>query len=160
FGFLRFGISMSLLADWLAHEPNYFVFRATFRLETPWFMPDFSVTVECTRGSLEPAARPMLTGALLDASARSVVGTRQMRVQRIHGLGGGAQPQLQALQSLPSNATAWTGQAVPVPLDATIEIQFSPMLADRVGIGQTNPDLGRQVTGDGNMSIEAVYELT
>ena len=160
FGFLRFGISMSLLADWLAHEPNYFVFRATFRLETPWFMPDFSVTVECTRGSLEPAARPMLTGALLDASARSVVGTRQMRVQRIDGLGGGAQPQLQALQSLPSNATAWTGQAVPVPLDATIEIQFSPMLADRVGIGQTNPDLGRQITGDGNMSIEAVYELT
>ena len=151
---------MSLLADWLAHEPNYFVFRATFRLETPWFMPDFSVTVECTRGSLEPAARPMLTGALLDASARSVVGTRQMRVQRIDGLGGGAQPQLQALQSLPSNATAWTGQAVPVPLDATIEIQFSPMLADRVGIGQTNPDLGRQITGDGNMSIEAVYELT
>ena len=70
FGFLRFGISMSLLADWLAHLPNFFVFRATFRLETPWFMPDFSVTVECTSGSLDPPPRAMLTGALFDASAR------------------------------------------------------------------------------------------
>lgn len=159
FGFLRFGISMSLLADWLAHAPHFFVFRATFRLETPWFMPDFSVTVECHRGTLQPAARPMLSGAMLDASARSVAGTRPMRVQRIDGLDGGAQPQLQALQALPSEATVWKGQAVPVPLDATIEIQFSPMLADGVGIGQTNPDLGRQITGDGTMSIEAVYEL-
>ncbi len=160
FGFLKFGISMSLLADWLAHAPDYFLFRATFRLETPWFMPDFSVTVECTSGELQPAARPMLSGAMMDASARSVVGTRPMRVQRIDGLPGGDQPQLQALLTLPGNATLWQGQAVPVPLDATIEIQFSPMLADRVGIGQTNADLGRQVTGDGNMSIEAVYELT
>ena len=152
---------MSLLADWLAHVPNYFVFRATFRLETPWFMPDFSVTVECTRGSLEPAARPMLTGAMLDASARSVVGTRadagpaDRRPGRRRPTAAAG-----AADACPANATVWTGQAVPVPLDATIEIQFSPMLADRVGIGQTNPDLGRQITGDGNMSIEAVYELT
>ncbi|WP_293676430.1 hypothetical protein, partial [uncultured Phenylobacterium sp.] len=160
FGFLRFGISMSLLADWLAHAPDYFVFRVTFRLETPWFMPDFSVTIESTSGTLQPAARPMLTGAMLDASGRSALGSRPMRVQRIDGLAGGAQPRLQALQTLPGDATVWTGEAVPVPLDATIEIQFSPMLTDRVGIGQTNPDLGRQITGDGNVSIEAVYELT
>jgi hypothetical protein len=146
---------MSLLADWLAHEPDYFVFRATFRLETPWFMPDFSVTVECTSGSLEPAARPMLTGALLDSSARSVVGTRQMRVQRIDGLAGGAQPQLRACRPCRRthhlDRTGGSRAARRHDRD-----QFSPMLADRVGIGQTSPDLGRQITGDGSMSIEAV----
>jgi hypothetical protein len=159
FGFLRFGISMSLLADWLAHVPNFFVFRATFRLETPWFMPDFSVTVECASGTLNPPARAMLTGALFDASARSLAGTRTMRIQRIDGLAGSVQPQLMALDSLPPAATASTGQAMPVPLDATIEIQFAPMLADRVGIGQTNPDLGRQTTGDGAVAVESLYEL-
>jgi len=159
FGFLRFGVSMNLLADWLAHVPNFFVFRATFRLETPWFMPDFSVTVECTSGSLDPPARAMLTGALLDASARAPDGTRAMRIERIDGLAGSAQPELTALNSLPAEATVSVGSAVPVPLDAVIEVQFAPMLADRVGIGQTNPDLGRQTTGDGAVAVESLYEL-
>lgn len=159
FGFLRFGVSISLLADWLAHVPNFFVFRATFRLETPWFMPDFSVTVECTSGSLDPPTRTMLTGALLDASARAAAGTRMMRIVRIDGLAGSAQPELIALNGLPAEGSISAGAAEPVPLDATIEIQFAPMLADRVGIGQTNPDLGRQTTGDGAVSVEALYEL-
>ena len=56
FGFLRFGISLQLLAEWLAHVPNYFVFRVTFRFETPWFLPDVSYTVECVEG--EPSSPP------------------------------------------------------------------------------------------------------
>ena len=82
-----------------------------------------------------------------------------MRIVRIDGLAGGAQPELMALNSLPAEGHGLAGSAEPVPLDATIEIQFSPMLADRVGIGQTNPDLGRQTTGDGAVAVESLYEL-
>lgn len=161
FGFLRFGISMSLLAEWLAHTPNFFMFRATFRLETPWFLPDVSVTVECTRGTLAPASRSMLTGALLEGSAESRAGTRRTRVRRIDGLAGGEQPTLLALNALPANGPAFRGDADPVPLDGRIEIQFSQMLIDRLGIDSVNPDLGRQITGDpeGELKIDASYTL-
>ena len=46
-GSCKFGITIELLAEWLAHVPNYFVFRATFRFETPWFLPDVSYSIEC-----------------------------------------------------------------------------------------------------------------
>lgn len=161
FGFLRFGISMSLLAEWLAHTPNFFMFRATFRLETPWFLPDVSVTVECTSGTLAPASRSMLTGALLEASAESRSGTKRTTVRRIDGLAGGEQPALMALNALPANGPAFQGDADPVPLDGRIEIQFSQMLIDRLGIGSVNSDLGRQATGDpnGELKINASYAL-
>src|SRR5262249_3664517 len=81
------------------------------------------------------------------------------RIERIDGLAGSAQPELTALGSLPAEAAVPVGSAVPVPLDAIIEIQFSPMLADPVGIGQTTPDLGRQTTGDGAVAVESLYEL-
>ncbi|MEM9549684.1 MAG: hypothetical protein AAGA05_00830 [Pseudomonadota bacterium] len=161
FGFLRFGISMSLLAEWLAHVPNFFLFRATFRLETPWFLPDVSVTVEATSGSPAVATRSMLTGALLDGSATSRAGSKRLRLQRLDNLEGGEQLTLQALATLPASGTTWQGESEAVAVDGVIEIQFSQMLIDRLGIGSVNPDLGRQVTGgtDGELKVDASYAL-
>ena len=146
FGPLKVGISISLLADWLAHLPNFFVFRATFRLETPWFMPDFSVTVELDVGQSRPAGASDADGrGCSTCPARGLAaGTRAMRIVRIDGCwwrparADGAQQPARRGRGLDR-----VGRAV--LLDALlIEIQFSPMLADRCsGIGQTNPDLGR-----------------
>ncbi|MGZ5474268.1 MAG: hypothetical protein ACXWG4_09945, partial [Thermoanaerobaculia bacterium] len=159
FGFLRFGISVMMLAEWLAHVPNYFVFRVTFRFETPWFLPDVSYTVECTQGELEPAERGVVTSPLLQASGTSRLGTRAMRVQRLDGGVGGAPTALFSVNGIAGASGAWQGPAVPVPLDACVEINFSVMLADALGIGAINPDLGLQVSGDGDLALTTRYVL-
>ena len=44
--------------------------------------------------------------------------------------------------------------------DATIEIDFSTMVADGLGIDAINPDFGLQVSGDGQMALTTSYRLT
>ena len=160
FGFLRFGISIQLLAEWLAHLPNYFVFRVTFRFETPWFLPDVSYTVECTQGELEPADRDVVTSPLLQASGTSRSGTRAMRVHRLDAGVGGTPTALFSVNSIAGATGAWQGTETPIPLDAFVEINFSVMLADALGIGTINPDLGEQVSGDGDLALTTRYVLT
>ncbi|HSM06184.1 MAG TPA: hypothetical protein VK858_16310, partial [Longimicrobiales bacterium] len=161
FGFLRFGISVEMLAEWLAHVPNFFVFRITFRLETPWFLPDFSYTLECTKGSLEPAERGVVTSPLLQASGASRAGSRALRVQRLDGGVGGSPTALTSVNAIPGTTTGtWQGVADPIPLDACVEINFSVMLADHLGIGAVDPDLGRQASGDGDLALTTQYALT
>lgn len=160
FRFLRFGISSNLLVEWLAHTPDFFVLRATFRLETPWFLPDVSVSVEVVDGTLEPAARGVITCPLLNSVASARRGALSTRVQRLDGRGGGEAPRLFAINELPGTAFVWKGSVTPVPLDGTIEIQFSPMLIDRLGIGATNADLGVQSTGDEGVELKARYSLS
>lgn len=159
FGFIRFGISVALLAEWLAHVPNYFVFRVTFRFETPWFLPDVSYTLECTRGTLEPADRGVVTSPLMQASCTSRSGTWPARVQRLDGRAGGEATALASVNALAGTTGAWQGTATPIPLDARLEINFSVMLADRLGIGSVNPDLGTQVSGDGDLALTTSYAL-
>lgn len=159
FGFLRFGISIELLAEWLAHVPNYFLFRVTFRFETPWFLPDVSYTVECVEGELEPAARSVATSPLLQASSQSLTGSKAARVQRADSRGGGEPTALASVNGLTGATGAWQGEQQPFPLDATVEINFSAMLVDRLGIGTVNPDLGEQVSGDGDLTLRTRYAL-
>ncbi len=140
FGFLRFGISVELLAEWLAHVPNYFVFRVTFRFETPWFLPDVSYTLECNRGELEPAERGVVTSPLLQASGS----TRSVTRAAARPAPGRAEPAASRRSSRPSSRSrattgAWQGTATPIPLDARVEIDFSVMLADALGIGSDQP---------------------
>ena len=159
FGFLRFGISLQFLAEWLAHQPNYLVFRVTFRFETPWFLPDVSYTLECVEGELEPAERTVVTGALLQAGAVAPGGAFTARVQRVDSGNGGEPTALVSVLQLIGSSGAWHGEAQPVPLDATVEIDFSVMLVDTPGIGSVNPDLGEQVSGDGDLTLTSRYTL-
>ena len=160
FGFLRFGLSVSLIAEWLAHTPDYFVFRATFRIETPWFLPDVSFSVEVVSGSLEPAARGVITGPLLDATGSSRQSLASTEINRLDGLLGSETPALFSLDDLPVSATVWKGQSTPLPLHGQIEIRFSPMVADRLGIGAIDADLGVQTTGDEDVKLMSRYRLT
>jgi len=160
FGFLRFGIDIELLAEWLAHVPNYFVFRVTFRFETPWFLPDVSYTVECTQGTLAPADRGVATSPLMESSAQSITGSRRTRIQRLDGGEPGEKTALSSVNALAGATGAWSDAGDPIPLDATVEINFSVMVADLLGIDAIDPDLGDQVSGDGDMALTTRYELT
>ena len=159
FGFLRFGISIQLLAEWLAHVPNYFVFRITFRFETPWFLPDVSYTVECVEGELEPGERGVATSPLMQAGAHALTGTFVARVQRADSLTGGEPTALASVNDLAGTVGAWRGETHPIPLNATVEIDFSVMLVDALGIGNVNPDFGEQVSGDGDLALTTRYTL-
>ena len=159
FGFLRFGISIQLLAEWLAHVPHYFVFRVTFRFETPWFLPDVSYTAECLRGTLEPAEREVATSPLLSSGAQSRSGSWQARVQRLDGGAPGEKTALTSINALGAPAGGFQGADDPVPLDATVEIDFSIMVVDALGIDATNPDFGEQVSGDGEVALTTRYTL-
>ncbi len=157
-----FGISVSLLAEWLAHEPDYFVFRATFRIETPWFLPDVSFTVEVVDGSLEPEARGVLTSPLLAVSGTARQSLAKAEVNRLDGLAGTETPALFTLNALPGSGAAWRGEATPLPLHGQLEIRFSPMMADALGLGSVavDADLGVQSTGDDDVELKARYMLT
>lgn len=159
FGFLRFGISVELLAEWLAHVPNYFVFRFTLRLETPWFLPDFSLTAEHVSGELKPAERGVTTSALMQAGAHALTGVKAARVRRADSRQGGAPTELVSVDDLAGRIGVWQGEAQPIPLDASVEINFSMMVVDALGIGQVNPDFGVQVAGDGELALSTRYTL-
>ncbi|MGV3708055.1 MAG: hypothetical protein ACO1Q7_04380 [Gemmatimonas sp.] len=159
FGFLRVGISLEMLAEWLAHVPNYFVFRVTFRFETPWFLPDVSYTLDSTTGTLEPTERDIVTSPLLQASAGTRVGVKPLRLQRRDAQAGGAATKLSSVSAVGGSGATWQGAAVPVALDACIEINFSVMLIDALGIGNVNPDFGEQISGDGDLALSTRYTL-
>lgn len=161
FGFLRFGIAIEALAEWLANVPNYFVFRITFRFETPWFLPDVSYTTEVVTGSLEPETRGVATSPLLESSAQSLTGSRPTRAFRVDHGDPGERTALASVNDLSGASGGWSGDlGDPVPLDATIEIDFSVMVADGLGIDAINPDFGVQVSGDGQLALTTSYRLT
>ena len=140
--------------------PNYFVFRVTFRFETPWFLPDISYTAEFVSGTLEPADRGVSTSPLLESSAQSLSGSKPNRTRRIDGLPPGTKTAVTSVNALAGATGAWQGQAVPIALDATIEINFSIMVADGLGIDSINPDLGDQISGDADLQLTTRYKLT
>ncbi len=160
FGFLHVGLSIELLAECLAHMPHYFTFRITFRIETPWFLPDVSYTLECVRGELKPADRNVTTSPLMGAGAQALTGAKQARVQRADSRPGGEPTELISVNNLAGRTGAWQGEAHPIPLDAVVEINFSVMLIDALGIGQSNSDFGVQVAGDGNLALSTRYTLS
>lgn len=161
FRFLRLGIVLELLAEWLAHTPDYFVFRFTVRIETPWFLPDISFSVEHVEGSVAPAERSLIAAPLLDGSGRSRAGTRALRIARADGLAGGERSTLLTLAELGAARATYVGEDVPVPLDAVIAIELSDTIADMLGLGEGKLDarFGRQSSGDADANLEARYEL-
>lgn len=160
FRFLKFGISSTVLAEWLAHTPDYFHIRATFRFDTPWYLPDVSVSIECIDGTLEPSARQVLASPLQNSTALSLQGVSQLKLQRIDGKAGGEKATLYSLDEMPSSGFWWDGDDGDVPLDGTVEIHFSPMLVDKLGVGNTNSDLGEDCAGTETTKLSARYALT
>ena len=64
--------------------PNYFVFRVTFRFETPWFLPDVSYTRRVrAAASSSPRERAAATSPLLQAQRPRHGSHAPMRVQRL-----------------------------------------------------------------------------
>lgn len=159
-GFWRMGLTLLLEAEWLAHMPDFFRFTMTVRIDLGWFLPTVSFTIESITGSVEPAARGVTSSPLLQASGEANAGSRHARVLRADGLAGAAQPALLSVEDLRTASGSWQGDADPLPLDARVEIVFSNVLVDTLGIGNVDPDLAVQRSGDGQMELSSRYVLT
>ena len=158
--FWRMGLTLLLEAEWLAHTPDFFRFTMTVRIDLGWFLPTVSFTIESITGSVEPAARGVTSSPLLQASGEARSGSRRARVLRADGLAGAAQPDLLSVDQLRTLSGAWQGTADPLPLDARVEIVFSNVVVDALGIGNVDPDLAVQRSGDGQMELSSRYVLT
>lgn len=160
-GFWRMGLTLLLEAEWLAHMPDFFRFTMTVRIDLGWFLPTISFTIESITGAVEPSARGVTSSPLLQASGEAAAGSRRARVRRADGLAGGAQPALLSVDALRlSGGGIWQGSADPLPLDARVEIVFSNVVVDTLGIGNVDPDLAVQRSGDGQMELASRYVLT
>lgn len=161
FGFIRLGLAVSVLGEILCHRDSYKAIRLTFRVETPWFLPDVTVTCEWASGSIEPATRSMLTSPLLSADGRAGARSLSMSVQRADGGDIGQAPELISLAELTSTADVWSdpSDVRPLPLNSEIMIQFSHIMGDRLGIAELEPDVELQTTGDEELEMNARYEV-
>lgn len=159
-GFWRIGLSLLLEAEWLAHMPDFFRFTMTVRIDLGWFLPTVSFTIESLTGAVDPPARGVTSSPLLQASGFSRSGSLRVSVLRVDGLAGGTQPNLLSINQLRMLSGSWHGEANLLPLDARVEINFSNVVVDALGIGNVDPDLAVQRSGDGQMELMSRYVLT
>lgn len=159
-GFWRMGLTLLLEAEWLAHLPEFFRFTMTVRIDLGWFLPTISFTIESLTGTIEPASRGVTSSPLLLASGESRSGSRRVQVLRADGAAGGEPATLHSVLELRTMSGTLRGQADALALDARIEIVFSAVVVDTLGIGSVDPELGVQRSGDGQMELASRYRLT
>lgn len=178
--FIRFGLGVAGDIHHVAHEPTYTLYRLVVTIETPWFLPDISWTIECIEGSISPPLRAMATAPLLQAAASheatgasAVVHVERLADEALRLRAPSADPPPAAgpvlsLEELASLALpeadrlarfAADNAAVPLATDATLSIVFSALVEDALGIGGTDAALGTQTSGDESASLAVRYRL-
>jgi hypothetical protein len=104
FGCFNFGAQIKVdTASLGPGEPHYQRKSTTFRIETPWYLPDFTYRWENTDGTAVPEAMEVVSKPMSSASAHRAVGPREAVPIGVAGLAGdiGAGPvyELQRLRS-------------------------------------------------------------
>jgi hypothetical protein len=167
--FLQFGLSIAGDIEHVAHDPKYTVFSLLLRIETPWFLPDVTFSIEHVDGDIGIADRGVAVGPLLsaDATIEATGGSVALHAARIDGLPGGSQPRLMSVNELaaatldeaPRRQAFLSSGGAPVATDATIGLNFSAIVEDALGIGGTSPELATQAAGDDSAEITLHYRL-
>jgi hypothetical protein len=180
FGFLRFGISAGLHYKAIAYDPARKEFVAELTFETPWFLPDVTIRLEWTSGSVMPAelatfASPLQSVAAYQEPTGSAGGGGGGGTFRVHEeLWDPRQLDPATGAELPRSThslSAFRARAIPegprvdrflqntavapIPTDAGISVEFTVRVDDALGLGPVPADQGRQASGD----LEIRYEL-
>ncbi|MDQ3136264.1 MAG: hypothetical protein M3Q93_01590, partial [Gemmatimonadota bacterium] len=170
FGFLRFGISARAELRVVGAKPTRGELELTVRLETPWFLPDVTWTLEHQWGQVMVADLASSTQPLLAAGATE--GGSQQRgamhaeraVPAVAWNGEGTAPVF-SIAELRNGGSSESGRlarfaaatdVAPIATDATLAIGFSVSVNDLIGFGTgVAPSLGNQDSGD----LTLVYDL-
>jgi hypothetical protein len=163
FRIINFGAVIEIETDWLGGPPRYTRHSFTFRIETPWWLPDVSVRFECTKGSpqlagQEVASCPLIAASALPPATRapaaigvtplvgpSVVPTAVFHLDQLRATGPAVVP-----------GAAFDG-LVPVPVDSRIALDFKSGLEAPVTVVPDTPDgAGTQKSGELTLGYELV----
>jgi hypothetical protein len=169
FRFLKFGLSARAEFRLVGSRPTRGELTAEIRLETPWFLPDVTWTFELVFGNLEPeslatAVNPLRVGSATEALTQK---SAPVHVERFDlnwngegtantfsmtELDAGGSTEAQRLTRFASNT-----EVIPLATDATIEIEWSVMVNDRLNIGtEVARGKGDQKSGDLTLEYEFV----
>lgn len=169
FGFLHFGISAGVEFRAVGAHPSRGELRAEFRLETPWFLPDITWTLEVAFGQvvvegLATSVQPLRSSSANGGGDRKSLPVHVERFDRTWD-GDGTAPvhSIAELQAAPASEAdrlsrfAADAAALPVATDATIPVEFSVGVNDKLGLGSgTAPAMGDQKSGELTLAYDLV----
>ncbi|MED7924381.1 hypothetical protein SMD20_09070 [Nonomuraea sp. LP-02] len=169
FRFLRFGITARVQYRHVGACPSRDELQGEVRLETPWFLPDVTWHWEHTSGTLEVAALASAASPLRSAAARLDSSDEVLPVVVVRadaswdGQGPSRPMSVRTLREPgPAEAERLTllsgpDAPAPVPVDATIELEWSVAVNDRLGLStRIASGRGDQRTGDLRLAYDLV----
>jgi hypothetical protein len=159
FRVINFGAVIEVELDWLG-PPAYSRQSFTFKIETPWWLPDVSVRFEHHSGTPRLSQMQMASTPLVGASALPPATRAAEPIGATPLLGSGEAAVFSLDQLRTSGPAAVTDAAFdalrPVPTDSRIMLDFKPSLEAPVTLVPDTPaDVGVQRSGE----TSARYEL-
>ena len=169
FGFLRIGVSATIDFRVVGAHPARGELSAALKLETPWFLPDYTLRIEFQFGELAPgelatAVAPLRSAGAVEPGAQRQLPTHLERfdpswngegVAPVHSvveLQAPTRSEAERLANLAADA-----ELRPVATDATIGVTFSVAVNDRLALGVgVASGLGNQQSGDLGLTYDLV----
>lgn len=169
FGFLKIGVSASMVFRVVGGRPARGELTAEIRLETPWFLPDVTWRLDCQFGELRPerlstAVQPLRGAGALEPATRAQLPTHLERfdpswngegvapVHSVSELRAPTRPEAQRLANLAANTALR-----PIATDSTIAVTWAVPINDKLGLGGGVANgRGDQESGDLSLTYDLV----
>jgi hypothetical protein len=169
FGFLNFGVSASATFRNIGSRPNHSELELQVKLETPWFLPDVTWTLDVTSGSLAPSDLATSTSPLTavggsDGATRKSLAlhaerfetshpnTRASRTYSVNELKAGPASEATRLANFAADTAVQ-----PVAIDTTLMINFAVAVNDQLSLSNdVAPHLGDKQSGDLRLTYDLV----
>lgn len=168
FGFIHLGISAGIEYRNVGRDPSRGELKARFKFETPWFLPDVTWTVEHVHGKLEPDLLVTAVSPLRIANGSNILKeTLEVHIERFdNSWNGNDQAPLYKVKQLREHSVSVSDRVnrfesntslKPLPIDATIEVEFSTAVNDKLML-DTNilPGLGNQSSEDLTLAYDFI----
>jgi len=166
---IRFGLDVHGEFRVINFDPTVYSALVRIRISTSWWLPNISWTLETSDGEVEPKARQMIGAPLVSATSfHSATGTNtalhaeslSTALVSLEDIDGLAIPEPARLQRLEEAISNPDHPLQPVATDSAIIVKFSNPLDQNLGIGEVNPEMGEQTTGDEDNHMKVRYLLT
>lgn len=169
FGFLNFGVSANASFRNVGSRPSHSELQLQVKLETPWFLPDVTWTLDAQSGSLAPSdlatsTSPLTAAGGSDGSTRksaalhlerfetSHPNTRSSRTYSVNELKAGPASEANRLANFAADAAVQ-----PVAIDTTLMIDFAVAVNDKLSLStDVAPHLGDKQSGDLSLTYDLV----
>lgn len=169
FGFLHFGISGKATFRTVGAHPSRGELQMEVRLETPWFMPDVTWTLDIPFGTLSPGDLSTSTtplraaggtqGLNLKSAAMHVerfdqayANDRASRTFSVNELQAGGPDEATRLANFAADTSVH-----PIGIDSTLAVEFAVAVNDKLALGTgVAPNLGNQSSGDLSLTYDLV----